>query len=556
MQKESSTAIYTHAINGMRRPLSRQQLLFRYQEEPLMMIMRGNHSLNHQFPQSSENLDQPMKRVKSTSHITPFYLTESFSFNQISSASALTDSTSTTSLENLFLTVPTTTPVISTNANHLPMQHQSVATSHTTPSVLNSSLKNATLESPKASLFDSNKIMDMSSEPTLETVYSRIRYNKAQRRLVLNFEGLHVSNREHIRNVRDGIEGAIIAHHPNETIKVQCVVNYDNYIVDDHLMEEYTEVVVVYLQKYYESIERFTTNNFLQEQVKKLEAALTKYRKSSIISPKVNIGKKIVGSRYVIQDLLGVGTYGRVSLAHDRESGDLVAIKELSKHKVNSIGIMDWVRREIKIMKLLGRYPRICTLYDVVENEDTIYLIMEYIEKGAIETPYDEHQQFPEEEAQKYFRQMVEALDYMHNVHHVCHRDFQLSNVCLDKNNNVKVCDFGVADFFSYTEKNHQLFVGNSNYCSPEMLMKKPYYGPEIDVYMLGVCLYKMCTGFLPFRNAQAKLMGTMTVPLEEELLSDDCKDIIQKLLEADPEKRMTIKQAMEHPFFTNIHQN
>ncbi|EFC48923.1 predicted protein, partial [Naegleria gruberi] len=256
-------------------------------------------------------------------------------------------------------------------------------------------------------------------------------------------------------------------------------------------------------------------------------------------------------SRYVIQDLLGVGTYGRVSLAQDRESGDLVAIKELSKHKVNSIGIMDWVRREIQILKTLGKHPLICTLFDVIETEETIFLIMEYVENGAIETPYDEHQQFPEETCRKYFKQMTDALDYIHNVHNVCHRDFQLSNVCLDKNSNVKVCDFGVADFFTMKEKSHQLFVGNSNYSSPEMLMKKPYYGPEIDVYMLGVCLYKMMTGFLPFRNAQAKLMGCMTVPLEEEEdMSDDAKDLIRKLLEPEPEKRITIRQIKQHPFY------
>ncbi|KAG2392741.1 hypothetical protein C9374_011466 [Naegleria lovaniensis] len=590
MQKESTTAIYSNMSNlgTLKRPLSRQHLQTLCQDDPTLFALLANSSaattssstatansaINNLHPHHHHYGDiTKIKRVKSTSQITPFYLSESFSFTKVPNTSLSNNMTTTaTSVQ----TTTTTTPQIPIPTSQLSLPLNAISElppvspnkschnifsntgqpqlspRHHTVISLPSCISQTCTKSPSYHDFImNNKIMDMSSEPTLETVFSRIRYNKQLRRLVLNFEGLHVCRREHIRCVRDGIEGVILAYHPNEPVKVQCIVNYDNYIVDDHLMDEYTENVVVYLQKYYESIERFTTNNFLQEQVRKLETALTRYRKSSIISPKVNIGKRMVGSRYVIQDLLGVGTYGRVSLAQDRETGELVAVKELSKQKVNAIGIMDWVRREIQIMKALGRHPHICALYDVIETEETIYLILEYIEKGAIETPYDEHQQYPEELARKYFKQMVDALYHMHNVHHICHRDFQLSNVCLDKNGNVRVCDFGCSDFFTMKEKSHILFVGNSNYCSPEMLMKKPYFGPEIDIYMLGVCLYKMCTGFLPYRNAQAKLMNAMTVPLEEEdQMSDECKDIIQKLLEPDPDKRWTVRQIMEHPFY------
>ncbi|KAF0975184.1 hypothetical protein FDP41_005937 [Naegleria fowleri] len=590
MQKESTTAIYSNMSNlgALKRPLSRQHLqsLSHHQEDPtLFSLLANSSSASSSLAHSAMNSLHPhhinkIKRVKSTSQITPFYLSESFSFTKVPNASLSTAAATTTTTSTV--QTPTITPQLATPPSPPSQSLQSPLTISELPVSPNKSCHNIfsnTTGQPQLSprnhtvislpscipqtctkspsyhdFIMNNKIMDMSSEPTLETVFSRIRYNKHLRRLVLNFEGLHVCRREHIRCVRDGIEGVILAYHPNEqNVKVQCIVNYDNYIVDDHLMDEYTENVVVYLQKYYESIERFTTNNFLQEQVRKLETALTRYRKSSIISPKVNIGKRMVGSRYVLQDLLGVGTYGRVSLAQDRETGELVAIKELSKQKVNAIGIMDWVRREIQIMKTLGRHPHICALYDVIETEETIYLILEYIEKGAIETPYDEHQQYPEELVRKYFKQMVDALYHMHNVHNICHRDFQLSNVCLDKNGNVRVCDFGCADFFTMKEKSHILFVGNSNYCSPEMLMKKPYFGPEVDVYMLGVCLYKMCTGFLPYRNAQAKLMNAMTVPLEEEdQMSDECKDILQKLLEPDPDRRWTVRQIMEHPFYKN----
>ncbi|KAL9642757.1 hypothetical protein ABK040_009834 [Willaertia magna] len=510
MQKQSTTTIHNPSSfdHSIRKTHSKQQLYYPSFEDVYFQ--------------------QPLKKVKSSSCITPLYLNYSLTTN----IQSLPSNTHLPSYSKDSKSHIDTNPCTNNNKLHIDTNPCNIDTNHVIIDAHHS------------------QIMDMSSEPTLETLYSRIRYNKKLKRLVLNFEGLHVSKPEHVKNVRDSIAGVIKSHHPYEDVKVQCIVNYDNYVVDDELLDEYTEFVVVYLEdNFYESVERFTTNNFLQEQLRKLEAAFA--RKSSIKSPKVNLGKRIIGSRYVVQEILGVGTYGKVSLAEDRETGNVVAVKELNKNKVESIGIMDWVRREIDIMKTLGKHPRICSLYDCIETEEYIHLIMEFVEKGAVESPYDEHVQFSEEVCHKYFVQMVEALDYIHNVHHICHRDFQLSNICLDKDNNIKVCDWGCADFFTMRHKSHQLFVGNSNYCSPEMLMKKPYYGPEIDIYMLGVCLYKMCTGFLPYRNAQCKLMGTMSIPLEEEEeLSDECKDIIQRLLDPNPETRITIEQIKEHDWF------
>lgn len=233
---------------------------------------------------------------------------------------------------------------------------------------------------------------------------------------------------------------------------------------------------------------------------------------------------------------------------------------------MDKIGAIEFAQREVEIMKLIKDHPHphIVNTLDVIEEYETIvlscnnkppsksfvYIVTEFCEKGSLENPLDEHEQHKEEDVQRYYVQMVLAIEHMHNVLSILHRDITLSNVCLDVNGNVKIVDFGLSDKFEKGKKYHRLFVGNGGYCCPEVLLKK-CYAEEIDVYALGVVLYKLLTGYLPFRTAQDKFSMNYFIPLEEEeQISDTAKNVIQNLLEINLAKRWKLEDVKQDIWF------
>jgi NUAK family SNF1-like kinase len=255
----------------------------------------------------------------------------------------------------------------------------------------------------------------------------------------------------------------------------------------------------------------------------------------------------------VIEKALGEGTYGKVYLAVDRRTGNHVAIKEYSKRALLEMPELSrFVEREISILSQVKfGHPNIINLLDYISTEEFHFLVMEFCQLGCLESPYNPHQQFSEEIAHRYFVQMVNALYYLHETIHAVHLDLQLSNVCVDINDNIKIVDFGVSNYYSGDTMTN--LYGNSLYACPEMLLNKPYHGPDADVWSLGCCLYKMLTGYHPFRNAQKALVRDFMIPLEEEEeLSEDVKDLLNNVLCLDIKKRYTLSKIKEHVWFKN----
>lgn len=116
---------------------------------------------------------------------------------------------------------------------------------------------------------------------------------------------------------------------------------------------------------------------------------------------------------------------------------------------------------------------------------------MEYAQGGSLDDILEYESVFDENRARKFFKQIVRAVAYMHKMG-VIHRDLQLRNIVLDANENVKIIDFGTADTYIPNEPSHELFCGNIEYAAPEMIMGKKYIGPEVDVWSLGVILFKV----------------------------------------------------------------
>jgi serine/threonine-protein kinase RIO1 len=392
-------------------------------------------------------------------------------------------------------------------------------------------------------------VVDM-TVPTRENMFRRIRFNSEHNCLLIDFSTMKIRSPTHIHTIRECIEELLISH---SAIGIHCLVNYDDFCIEsDCLVELYGVEVCKYLsEKYYKSIQRYTTKT-LHSSIGKLEVVLKqKQIKLDRIIPCV----EVIGDRYVVEECIGEGSFGKVKLAYDRKTGEKVAIKELDLQRVKNLGIEDFVDREQKIMKQLSSaqdaHDNIVKMYDYFEQDDVVHIVLEYCANGPLEKEFDEHEQFPEQQAHHYFVQIISALEYMHNKHHVMHRDLQLTNICTTDRDVVKIVDFGLADYFSPTEQKHTLFAGNVNYVPPEMTLMKKYVGSEVDVWSAGVCLYKMLVGYFPFRKVGDILIGKFSIPLEEEEeISEECKDLIRNILNPDPEKRYNIRKIKEHPWF------
>ena len=147
-------------------------------------------------------------------------------------------------------------------------------------------------------------------------------------------------------------------------------------------------------------------------------------------------------------------------------------------------------------MRLLS-HKNIVKLYEVIDTPDELYLVMEYCSGGEIFDYLVSHGRMKDKDARKYFRQILGAVEYCHK-HHIIHRDLKAENLLLDENMNVKVADFGFSNHFNPGEKLNT-WCGSPPYAAPELFQGKEYSGPEVDIWSLGVVLYVLVCGALPF---------------------------------------------------------
>ncbi|KAI8100107.1 kinase-like domain-containing protein, partial [Halteromyces radiatus] len=218
---------------------------------------------------------------------------------------------------------------------------------------------------------------------------------------------------------------------------------------------------------------------------------------SPILSPG-NRRRKEVGE-YWLGKTLGKGSSGRVKLGVHKVTGQKVAVKIISKSHLNSnASIEKSVKREIAVMKLI-KHPNIINLIDVIDLSDAtnLYLILEYIEGGELFEHLISCGKLTEKEARKYFQQIIFGLDYCHR-HLICHRDLKPENLLLDKEKNIKICDFGMASL-QPTGSLLQTSCGSPHYASPEIVNAIPYDGSASDIWSCGVILYALLNGHLPF---------------------------------------------------------
>ncbi|XP_045164782.2 NUAK family SNF1-like kinase 1 [Mercenaria mercenaria] len=250
-------------------------------------------------------------------------------------------------------------------------------------------------------------------------------------------------------------------------------------------------------------------------------------------------------NRFELKKTLGEGTYGKVKLALERTTGEQFAIKYIRKSKIHDEHDLNRIRREIKIMSSV-RHPHIVNVREVFENKDKIILVMECADGGEL-YDYINNKQLTEKDARRVFRQIVSAIKHCHQ-NGIVHRDLKLENILLDRDYNAKIADFGLSNFYSPTEL-LKTYCGSPLYASPEIVNGLPYYGPEVDCWSLGVVLYTLVYGTMPFDGTNFKKLRTQitTGDYYEPDKPSEAAGLIRHLLTVNPAKRATISDILSH---------
>ncbi|XP_075398363.1 serine/threonine-protein kinase SIK1 isoform X1 [Tenrec ecaudatus] len=249
---------------------------------------------------------------------------------------------------------------------------------------------------------------------------------------------------------------------------------------------------------------------------------------------------------YDIERTLGKGNFAVVKLARHRVTKTQVAIKIIDKARLDSSNL-EKIYREVQIMKLLN-HPHIIKLYQVMETKDMLYIVTEFAKNGEMFDYLTSNGHLSEEEARKKFWQILSAVEYCHS-HHIVHRDLKTENLLLDSNMDIKLADFGFGNFYKPGEA-LSTWCGSPPYAAPEVFEGKEYEGPQLDIWSLGVVLYVLVCGSLPFDGPnlptlrQRVLEGRFRIPF---FMSQDCESLIRRMLVVDPAKRITIDQIKQH---------
>ncbi len=306
----------------------------------------------------------------------------------------------------------------------------------------------------------------------------------------------------------------------------------------------------------------------------------SKKEQDKIIYKPNNQNNKI--GNYEIIKTLGEGTFGKVKLAIHIPTNEKVAIKILEKSRIEDNEDLQCINREITFLKTLN-HINIISLYEIIENSEYYYIIMEYAENDLF-TFIVQNNFLSEETASLFYYQIIKVIEYIHK-YKIVHRDLKPENILLTNNNTIiKIIDFGLANSYkkenenniekNLENNNNQINENNNNnidniinnnnenllntlcgspcYAAPEMILGKKYNGLNIDIWSSGIILFAMVCGYLPFEDDDNEviyrkiILGKFEIP---DRLSNNCKDLINKILEINPKKRIKINEILKHPF-------
>ncbi|CAM9204513.1 unnamed protein product [Pylaiella littoralis] len=312
-------------------------------------------------------------------------------------------------------------------------------------------------------------------------------------------------------------------------------------------------------------------------------------------------------SNYKIGKEIGSGSFGTVNIAEHRGTGEKVAVKCISKSRIQRSNMGAQVKKEITTMKKLD-HPNIVHIHEVLMSDSHLYLVMEFVGGGELFTKLVTSGKLAENVAKRYFKQVLEAVQFCHNLY-ICHRDIKPENILLDAGDNVKIADFGFASIMEpELEQKHDRVVhmsaisedsplsdqnvqklpdfvpdpkdpptskpnafrnlpsqkmqkmstmcGTTHYMAPEILNRTSYRGDKADLWSCGVVLFVLLSGFLPFDSNDPDMVvlkiksGTFVTPTS---ISGPAQDVIKQLLAANPILRPSAKTVLRSEWFGGV---
>ncbi|KAJ5585274.1 uncharacterized protein N7459_005074 [Penicillium hispanicum] len=249
---------------------------------------------------------------------------------------------------------------------------------------------------------------------------------------------------------------------------------------------------------------------------------------------------------YTLGRLIGKGSFGKVYLAsHKLTNGSKVVLKSSSKEDTN-------LAREIHHHRQF-LHPHIARLYEVVVTENLVWLVLEYCPGDELYNYVLRHGPLSVEKVKRIFTQLVGAVAYVHSKSCV-HRDLKLENILLDKHENVKLCDFGFTREYEGKASYLQTFCGTICYSAPEMLKGEKYAGEKVDVWSLGIILYALLAGELPYDDDDDQTTKNRILseePAYNDKFPEDAKALINLLLSKRPLIRPSLDEILAHPFLS-----
>ena len=255
---------------------------------------------------------------------------------------------------------------------------------------------------------------------------------------------------------------------------------------------------------------------------------------------------------YLVKYTLGQGTFGKVKLGIYLPNQEKVAIKILEKDRIVEKDDEIRVKREFDMLSQFS-HLNVILVAEIFESEDSYYSVMEYCEGGELFNYIVKKNRLHEEESAFFFYQLINGLEYIHSLG-IVHRDLKPENLLLTDDHILKIIDFGLSNYFQTGQKNLLTTpCGSPCYASPEMVAGKKYDGFKIDVWSCGIILYAMLCGYLPFEDPDNEVLFKKILECKLEFpsyVNQLSIDLIGKILVTDPEKRITIKEIKEHPFY------